>query len=274
MGMSAIGDYSSYRALKLDLRDRVMTITLSNPGRKNAITPPMSEELAVIWFDLWRDPDVAVIVLTGEGDAFCSGYDFNVVGDELAESDKPRELLRTMTRIARLHMTAMLDCEKPIIAKVRGPAYGLGASLALASDMVFVSDTARIADPHVRAGMVAGDGGVLLWPQAIGYHRAKEHLMTGDSLSGERAAAIGLVNRCLPDGELDAHVQGFAEKLRDLPPNAVGYTKTALNVALKQMSQASFEAAVGYELYTLKTEDFREATTAFLEKRKPVFSGN
>jgi enoyl-CoA hydratase len=274
MGMTPVGDYSSYRALKLDLRDRVMTLTLSNPGRKNAITPAMSEELAVVWFDLWRDPDVSVIVFTGEGDAFCAGYDFNAVGDELAADDKPRELMRTMTRIARLHMSAMLDCEKPILAKVRGPAYGLGASLALASDMVFVSETARIADTHVRAGMVPGDGGVFLWPLAIGMHRAKEHLMTGDPVTGPRAEAIGLVNRCLPDAELDGHVQALAEKLRDLPPNAVGFTKTAINVAMKQMAQAGFETSVGYELFTLKTDDFREATAAFLERRKGVFTGN
>jgi enoyl-CoA hydratase len=122
--------------------------------------------------------------------------------------------------------------------------------------------------------MAAGDGGALLWPLAIGFHRAKEYLMTGEPIPGPVAAEIGLVNRCLPDDQLDAHVQAMAEKLRDLPPHAVNYTKAALNVGLKQMAQSAFETSLAYELYTMQTDDFTEATTAFLEKRKGVFTGN
>jgi len=144
----------------------------------------------------------------------------------------------------------------------------------MACDMVFVSENARLCDSHVTAGMVAGDGGVLLWPLAIGIHRAKEYLMTGTPIPGPVAAEIGLVNRCLPDDELDAHVQAMAEKLRDLPPLAVNYTKMALNVALKQMTQAAFETSLAYETFTMQSNDFIEATTAFMEKRKGNYTGS
>ncbi len=267
-------DYSRYKELKLDLRDRIMTLTLSNPGRKNAVTPVMNAELATIWDDLWLDPEVSVIIFTGEGDAFCSGADLKALNAEFTSATKPRNVVNPVTRVAKKHVMGILECEKPILAKVRGPAYGMGVTLAMACDMVFVSENARLCDSHVKAGMVAGDGGVLLWPLAIGIHRAKEYLMTGTPIPGTVAAEIGLVNRCLPDDELDAHVQAMAEKLRDLPPHAVNYTKMALNVALKQMTQAAFETSLAYETYTMQTADFIEATTAFMEKRKGNYTGS
>jgi enoyl-CoA hydratase len=167
-----------------------------------------------------------------------------------------------------------MDCEKPVLAKVRGVAYGMGVNLALACDMVFVSENARLCDSHVKAGMVAGDGGVLLWPLLVGIHRAKEYLMTGEPIPGPIAEQINLVNRCLPDDQLDAHVEMMARKLRDLPPHAVNYTKSSLNIALRQMTQSAFEASVGYQMYTMGMDDFREATSAFVQKRKGVFTGN
>jgi enoyl-CoA hydratase len=267
-------DYSRYKELKLDLRDRIMTLTLSNPGRKNAVTGVMNAELALIWDDLWLDPEVSVIILTGEGDAFCAGADLNALNAEFTSGEKPRNAVNPVTRVAKKHVMGILDCEKPVLAKVRGPAYGMGVNMALACDMVFVSENARLCDSHVKAGMAAGDGGALLWPLAIGLHRAKEYLMTGEPIPGPVAAEIGLVNRCLPDDQLDAHVQAMAEKLRDLPPHAVNYTKAALNVGLKQIAQSAFETSLAYELYTMKTNDFIEATSAFMEKRKGVYTGN
>ncbi|MGE0387482.1 MAG: enoyl-CoA hydratase/isomerase family protein [Gammaproteobacteria bacterium] len=267
-------EYSDYKGLKLALKDGIMTVTLSNPGKKNAVTPVMSEELTRIWDDLWRDPAVQVIILTGEGDAFCSGADVSGLNAMGSKPKPARAVVNDVTRSARKHVMGILDCEKPTLAKVRGPAYGMGVNLALACDMVFVSESAKLCDSHVRAGMVCGDGGVLLWPLAIGIHRAKEYLMTSEPIPGKVAAEIGLVNRCLPDNELDAHVQAMAEKLRDLPPHAVNYTKHALNVALKQMTQSAFETSLAYEIYTMKMTDFTEATSAFMQKRKGNFTGS
>lgn len=266
-------DYAEYQALKLSLTDRILTVTLSNPGRRNAVTPRMSVELARIWNDIWDDRNVSVVILTGEGDSFCSGADLSILsesGDNPASEPTP---LNITTRIARKHVMGLLDLEKPVIAKLRGPAFGLGATLALACDMVFAAPGTRICDSHVKAGLVAGDGAILLWPLAIGFHRAKEYLLTGDPIPAEVAEQIGLINRVVPEPDLDLHVQSMAEKLRDLPPLAVNYTKSAMNMALKQMTQSSFEASLAYEVFSMGTEDHREAMRAFAERRRGRFTG-
>jgi len=270
-------DYSRYSGLGLSLSDGIMTVTLSNPGRKNAISPRQGDELVTIWEDLWEDPEVRVIILTGEGDDFCSGADVSSLARKAEQAGAPEARVKPVnqtSRKARKHLYGILDCEKPVIAKVRGVAYGLGVNLALACDMVFAAPGARFCDSHVKAGLVAGDGGVLLWPLLVGMHRAKEYLMTGDPVPAEKAADIGLINGCVPDNQLDAHVQALAEKLRDLPPHAVNYTKAALNVAMRQMTGAAFEMSLGYEIYTMRTNDFREATDAMIGKRKGKFRGD
>ena len=270
-------DYSRYSGLGLSLTDGIMTVTLSNPGRKNAITAQQGDELVTIWEDLWEDPAVRVIILTGEGGDFCSGADVSRLAgkaEKAGEANVQVQPINATSRKARKHVYGILECEKPVIAKVRGVAYGLGVNLALACDMVFAAPGARFCDSHVKMGLVAGDGGVLLWPLLVGMHRAKEYLMTGDPVLAEKAADIGLINGCIPDDELDAHVQALAEKLRDLPPHAVNYTKAALNVAMRQMTGAAFEMSLGYEIYTMKTNDFREATQAMIGKRKGQFRGD
>ena len=271
-------DYSKYTGLTLSKADRIMTITISNPGRRNAMTGQQSTELVGIWEDVWQDPEVSVIVITGDGNDFCSGADVSgmaaTAAARAAGEAPPSSPVNSITRLAKKHVYGIMDCEKPVIAKVRGVAYGMGVNIALACDMVFAAPGARFCDSHVKAGMVAGDGGVLIWPHLIGMRRAKEYLMTGEPVPAETAAEIGLINACIPDDKLDAHVQAFAEKLRDLPPHAVNYTKASLNVAMKQMTGAAFEMSLGYEVYSMGMNDFREATTAFVEKRKGVFKGN
>lgn len=272
--------YAHYTGLKLSLKDRIMTVCLSNPGRKNAITAQQGDELVTIWEDLWADPEVSVIILTGEGGDFCSGADVSRLASKAqhgggeAEDEHRIQPVNPTSRKARKHVYGILECEKPVLAKVRGVAYGLGVNLALACDMVFAAPGSRFCDSHVKMGLVAGDGGVLLWPLLVGMHRAKEYLMTGEPVPAEKAAEIGLINACIPDDQLDAHVQALAEKLRDLPPLAVNYTKSALNVAMRQMTGAAFEMSLGYEIYTMKSNDFREATQAMIGKRKGQFRGD
>ncbi len=265
-------DYSKYQSLKVAREDGILTVTLSNPGKRNAINIQTSEELCHIWDDAQLDPDVQVIILTGEGDSFCSGADISVLATEV-KGEQKKSLTNPSSRLGRKHIMGMLDCEKPILAKVRGVAYGLGLSLALACDMVFAADGTRLCDSHVKVGLVAGDGGVLLWPLAVGIHRAKEYLLTGEPMTAAVAEQIGLINRALPDDQLDAHVLGMATKLKALPPHAVAYTKLALNQVLKQVGQSAFEMALGYEIYTMGMNDVAEATQAMLQKRKGNFSG-
>lgn len=267
--MERAGDY---HALGLTLAEGILTITLSNPARRNALTPAMSSELTVVWEDVWRDPQVKVVVLTGAGADFCSGFDVGTL-HQRASGPRPAAPVNATTRTAKKHLYGILECEKPVLAKVRGVAYGVGATMALACDMVFAARGARFCDSHVKAGMVAGDGGVLLWPLLVGMHRAKEYLMTGEPLEAEAAAAMGLINHCVADEDLDARVHAMACRLRDLPPHAVAYTKSSLNALMRQFGGSAFEASLGYELYTMGTADFGEATAAFVQKRKPRFEG-
>ena len=270
-------DYSRYTALKLSLADNgVMTVMLSNPGRRNAVTLRMQDELATIWEDLWLDSAVKAIIFTGEGKDFCSGADVSDLADAAAGSDAPPEVnfVNRSTRYARKHALGPMECEKPVIAKVRGVAYGMGANMALACDMVFAADDARFCDSHVKIGLVAGDGGMLFWPMAIGIHRAKEYLMTGDPVPAKVASEIGLINRCMPEAELDDYVQNLVEKLIALPPHAVAYTKASINQVLKQVALPAFETSLAYEIYSMKMDDVTEATAAFVEKRKGNFTGN
>jgi enoyl-CoA hydratase len=154
---------------------------------------------------------------------------------------------------------------------VRGPAVGLGCTIALFCDVIFASDTARFADPHVRVGIVAGDGGAVIWPQLVGYARAKEYLMTGDAIGGVEAERIGLVNHVVPDGELDARVGAFAKRLSEGALAAIKYTKVSTNIGLKQLAYSILDTSLAYEMMTFDLPDHPEAVEAFLKKRKPQF---
>jgi enoyl-CoA hydratase len=154
---------------------------------------------------------------------------------------------------------------------VRGPAVGLGCTISLFCDVIFASETAKFADPHVRVGLVAGDGGAVIWPQLVGYARAKEYLMTGDPIGAVDAERIGLINHVVPDGELDARVAAFAKRLADGPLDAIKYTKVSTNLGLKQLAHSILDTSLAYEMLTFDTHDHKEAVDSFLNKRKPHF---
>jgi enoyl-CoA hydratase len=168
----------------------------------------------------------------------------------------------------------MLDCETPIISKVRGPAFGLGVNLCLAADLVVASESAVFCDSHVKNGIVAGDGGVALFPLLIGFHRAKEALMLGRRIPARQAADIGLINHCVPDVELDGFVADLAREIGESAPLAVSWTKLAINALLKQLVTGAFETSVAYDMLSLQTDDVAEGSSAFLERRKPNFKGS
>ena len=164
--------------------------------------------------------------------------------------------------------------EKPIICRLNGAAAGLGATIALLCDVVVAVETAVIGDPHVKVGLVAGDGGAIIWPQLIGFARAKELLMTGDLLTARKAEAMGLINHVVPAEELDARVAEIAGKILSNPRWAVRWTKTVANIPLRQLAAQLSDPAMGYEILSNMTEDRKEAVAAFLEKRKPNYTGD
>ena len=149
----------------------------------------------------------------------------------------------------------------------------LGATIALFCDVVFAVDTAQVGDPHVRAGLVAGDGGAVIWPQLIGYARAKEYLMTGKLMTAVEAERIGLINHAVPAGELDEQVRQFADKLAAGATKAIMWSKMSVNIGLKQMAVTILDASLAYEAMSNVTSDHQEAVNAFRQKRQPVFTG-
>jgi enoyl-CoA hydratase len=263
-------DFSRYPdTMKLDLTDNVLTVSLNNPDLRNAILPDMDEALTRIFWDADRDPEVRVIILTGEGKSFCAGGD-------LAGMQAGLEDINTFVvgcKNGKRILQAMIDCDKPIVARVQGDAVGLGATLALFSDIVVASENARFGDPHVKVGLVAGDGGAIIWPGNVGYAQAKYFLLTGDLVGARDAQAMGLIARVTTEAELDAEVTRIVDKLNNGALQSIIYTKHVLNIGLRQMFASSIDAGFALETVTSRLGDHREATTAFVEKRKPNFRG-
>jgi enoyl-CoA hydratase len=167
----------------------------------------------------------------------------------------------------------MLECDKPVIARVNGHAVGLGATVALMCDIIIAADTAKIGDPHVNAGLVAGDGGALIWPQLIGFARAKEYLFTGDLMTAAEAHRIGLINHVVPAEELDAKVYGLARRLAGGAMKSIRWTKQVINIPLRQIAHATMDLSLSLETQSNLSKDHQEAVTAFAAKRRPDFTG-
>ena len=263
-------DIASFEAILLRRDGFVLHAMLNRPQAMNAFDARMHVEIERLFTEAAVDDEVRVIVLTGAGRAFSAGGDVEQMQRAI---DRPQEFLKGMADGKRL-IFAMLDCPKPVIAKVNGAAMGLGATLALFSDIIIAANQAKIGDPHVKVGYAAGDGGALIWPQLIGYARAKEYLLTGDPLTGEEAARIGLINRAVPAEDLDRTVDEFAKRLAAGAPLAVQWTKLSVNAGLKQLAATVLETSFAFEALSNRTRDHQEAVNAFREKRSPRFNGD
>ena len=262
-------NFDAYKTIRFERRDRVLYVIFNRPDVLNAVDEQMHEELSRLFRDCGDDPDSDLIVLTGAGRAFCAGGDIDWMQDAI---DVPARFEKT-AREARQIVYSLLDCEKPVIAKLNGHATGLGATIALFCDVIFASTKAKIGDPHVSVGFVAGDGGAVIWPQLIGYARAKEFLLTGDLMTAERAAQIGLINHAVAPEDLDARVDAFADRLNSGAVKAIRWTKMATNIELKKIAHSMMDACLAYESLSNVTKDHQEAVNAFREKRAPVFTG-
>src|SRR5215831_7827935 len=189
-------DYSAYEFLKIEVAERVATVTLNRPEHLNAVNAALHHEFEQIWLDLAQDRDVNAILLTGAGKAFSAGGD--LISRDKPTKSKGRGGRRIVMADGRRVIENMLDVEQPIVAAINGDALGFAANVALLCDVTVASETAKLADTHVAIGAVAGDGGAVIWPLLIGPNRAKELLMLGDTITGADAARIGLVNYAVP----------------------------------------------------------------------------
>lgn len=259
----------AYESLRTRYRGDVLEVVIDHPRSDlNAVDELLHGELTALFADLREERQARAVLLTGRGRAFSAGGDFNWF-PQLRETGRLEHLRHDARRI----ITDLLDVEVPIVAAVNGPAVGLGASIALLCDVVFMAESATIADPHVRVGLVAGDGGTVIWPLAVGPARAKQYLLTGDPIGAAEAERIGLVNTVVPDDALDATAFAFAERLAAGAPLAVRYTKLAVNKLVKDALNTTFDAATALELVTFKSDDHAEALAAIREKRPPDFKG-
>jgi enoyl-CoA hydratase len=258
-----------YEGIDVELRGATLWITLDNPP-VNASTPAMHSSLARIFGDINRDPAVRCVVLTGTGETFSAGGDLNRMVTSLEDRT---HWLQSMPKSRQL-VLGMLDCDKPVIGRINGHAMGLGATLAVLCDISIMVDTAKIADTHVKIGLVAGDGGALLWPHLVGWAVAKKYLLTGEALTGRQAAEIGLISTAVPRDQLDAEVASWVHTFETGASQAIYGTKRALNMTLRQQAEAYMDAHLGLETMSQLSADHREAVLAIRDKRKPEFKGN
>ena len=255
---------SDLEGLRLDRDGDVATITLDVPEKMNRVSMAARDQLARLFDELGRDDGVRAIVLTGAGDkAFTAGGD--IAG--FLERD-PEELSRLAWNVA-----AAERCPKPVIAKLRGYAFGVGLELALACDFRIAADDVELGLPEIKLGMIPGSGGTQRLARLVGLGRAKDMVMRGRRLPAAEALAIGLVTEVVPAAELDAAVTRLVEELRALSPLALSMAKRVLNHAYDGPLGLGLEVeGLAYGLLR-STHDFREGVEAFGEKRPPKFEG-
>jgi len=259
-------DTSSYETLLVDRADGVVTVTLNRPEKKNAANGTMWDELLDVARVIGADDSVRAVVVTGAGGAFCSGADVSGMGTGGIHS---LALMRHITDVCM----SWFRIPQPTIAKVRGVAVGAGLNLALVCDLLVASENARFSEIFARRGLSIDFGGSWSLPRRVGMHRAKELALLADIIDASYAAEIGLVNRVLPDGELDAFVDDWATRLAGGPPIALAMTKRLLNNSLNVTLEEALDDEGLSQSVNFGTSDTREAVAAFMEKRDPEFTG-
>jgi enoyl-CoA hydratase len=260
-------DYSRYEAILVQRTNNVLRITLDRPAELNAINQTLHKELSTLFIDAGMDKDVDVILFTGAGRAFSAGGDWNWMRDQIANPVVFHDALVDSKRM----IYSLLDCEKPIICRLNGDAVGMGCTLALFCDFVIAADTARLADPHTRVGLVTGDGGAVIWSHLVGPARAKRYLLTGDFVSATEAADIGLITQAVPADKLDETVDALVNRMANGATKAIGWSKAVINGPLRQAVAASLDASLAYEALSNATPDHESAVEAFLARRRPIF---
>ncbi|MEN9802200.1 MAG: hypothetical protein RLZ37_1325 [Actinomycetota bacterium] len=262
--------HSSLETISVDRSNGVVTITFNRPKRKNAVNGKMWIELLETLTEIQHNSADRVVVLTGAGGEFCSGADLVAMGDSGGRTHSHsyysmREVTGVIMALARL--------PQPTIAKVRGVAVGVGCNLAFGCDLVAASHTARFSQIFSKRGLSLDGGGSWLLPRRVGLHRAKELAFFADIIDAHEAERLGLVNRLVADGELDAFVDEWAQRLVALPPIALAQTKRLLNNAMNVTLEEALDDEGAAQTVNFGTKDTPEAIAAWVEKRDPVFKG-
>lgn len=256
----------------IDIADHIATVTINRAETMNAIDSAMHLALAEALLGLSDNLDVRAIVLTGAGRAFSAGGDMKRMAERAGTPEGHAYAMKVPTNARRL-IHAIFDVETPIIAAVNGDAIGLGATIAVCADISVIAEDAVFGDSHTRIGLVAGDGGAVIWPLLIGANRAKDFLMRGRLVSGAEAERQGIINYVAPRDEVMAKAMEIARDLARLPPLGVRWSKAAVNKGVRAQLNQVFDMGIAFEALTMLTADHGEAANAFVEKRKPRFTG-
>jgi enoyl-CoA hydratase len=261
--------YDAFPSLKFERPEPgILRLIMSAPGKLNAADAQMHRDLATVWDEIDRDAETRVVIVEGEGSAFSAGGDLGLV-QEMAEDFAVR--IRVMKE-ARDLVYNVLDCSKPVVSAMRGPAVGAGLVVGLLADVSIASKTARIIDGHTRLGVAAGDHAAIVWPLLCGMAKAKYYLLTCEPVSGEEAERIGLVSLCVEDAELEERALAVARQLAAGSQSAIRWTKYALNNWLRAAGPI-FDASLALEFLGFGGPDVQEGVAARREKRAPTFEG-
>lgn len=261
--------YIAYSRLRLHWPEEgILCITLDVPNRLNAVDAAMHRELVNIWPEIDRDPDVRAVVIRGAGKGFSAGGDLELV-EAIADDFAVR--MRVL-REARDLVYNVINCSKPVVSAMHGPAVGAGLVVGLLADVSIAARSAKIIDGHTRLGVAAGDHAAIVWPLLCGMAKAKYYLLLCEPISGEEAERTGLVSLCVDDGQLDETALAIARRLRDGSQSAIRWTKYALNNWLR-VAGPIFDASLALEFIGFTGPDLREGVDSLRAKRPPEFTG-
>ncbi|GAA1302290.1 enoyl-CoA hydratase [Planotetraspora silvatica] len=257
-----------YEKLKIDWpADGVLRIVISEPGRLNAVDRTGHRELAEVWQDAGADDAVRAVLIRGEGAAFSAGGDLSMI-EEMTRDHATR--MRVFAE-ARDIVYNVINCPKPVVSAIQGPAVGAGLAVALLADISVAGRTARVIDGHTRLGVAAGDHAAIVWPLLCGLAKAKYHLLLCEPVSGEQAEAMGLVSLCVDDDQVHDRALDVAVRLANGSAEAIRLTKYSLNNWLR-LAGPSFDASLAMEFLGFTGPDVAEGVRAVRDKRPPRFS--
>jgi enoyl-CoA hydratase len=249
-------------------QDHVATLTLNRPDVLNSMDEVMTGEIVSVIERLRRPGKLRALVIASTGRCFSAGGNFDEIHRLIEDYDARMDAYDNGRRV--IH--GMAEIAVPVIVALQGDVYGLGTSLALSADIIVASRNVRIGDPHVKVGLVAGDGGTLVWPAAFGLLKSKRHLLTGDPIGAEEAHSLGAISELVDEPEQALPLAQQLAKVAALPPLAVQYTKRALNHSMQRAALDHFEFAMALEQYAMTSEDLKEALAALKEKRQASFN--
>jgi enoyl-CoA hydratase len=261
--------YARFASLQINRpEEHLLEIVMSTPGKLNAAGHDMHRDLAEVWTEIDKDPDVRVALIRGEGKAFSSGGDLDLVRD-MADDYAVR--IRVL-REARDLVYNVINCSKPVVSAMHGASVGAGLVVGLLADVSIAARSARIIDGHTKLGVAAGDHAAIVWPLLCGMAKAKYHLLTCEPLSGEEAERIGLVSLCVDDADLVDTAYSVARRLAGGSQSAIRWTKYALNNWLR-MAGPTFDTSLALEFMGFAGPDVHEGIAAIKERRPADFTG-